>query len=220
MRPVVFMTAAILLAGPVAVCGAEAQAFAAERHYVLEPASCTVTVEGTSTMHGWEAKAREIRGELAVNETDRALLASRPAASPQALSPAAHIEIPVRALTSGKDTMDKNMWLTLKSQDYPVIDYKLASAEIVPFQNGEAGRVRLRTKGLLAVAGKSREIEIPMELQSLPNGGLKVTGETSLKMSDFGINPPKFMMGMLRVGNDVRVRWTCVLVPAGKGDTS
>jgi len=220
MRPVVFMTAAVLLAGMAAVCGTEAQTSAAERHYVLKPDSCTGTVEGTSTMHGWEAEAREMRGELALNETDRALLASSPAASPQAISPAAHIEIPVRALTSGKDAMDKNMWSTLKSQDHPAIAYKLASAERVPFQSGEAGRVHLRTKGLLAVAGKSREIEVPMELQSLPNGGFKVTGETMLKMSDFGITPPKFMVGMLRVGNDVRVRWTCVLAPAGKGDTS
>ena len=220
MRPVVFMTAAVLLAGTAAVCGAETQAPPADRHYVLELASCTLTVEGTSTMHGWEAEAREMHGELALNETDCVLLASRLAASPQAISPAAHIEIPVRGLTSGKDAMDKNMWSTLRSQDHPEIAYKLASAEIEPFQSGETGRVRLRTKGLLAVAGKSREIEISMELQSLPSGGFKVTGETPLKMSDFGINPPKFMAGMLRVGNDVRVRWTCVLVPAGREDTS
>ncbi len=201
------MTAAALFAAAVAVM----PAWAAAQKYEPAHSSCRVVVEGTSTMHDWETEGHEMRGELILTEENVALLSARLPTPSQSLSPPARVEIPVESLKSGKTTMDKNLQSALRANEYPVITYKLTSAVLQP---GPGGTLALAAQGTLTVAGKTREASLPMDLKQLPDGSLEVTGKTALKMTDFGVAPPKLMMGMLKVGDAIRVRWTCVFAPA------
>jgi len=206
--------AVVLLA---AVAVTPAQAVAAQQYESDSTSTSQVIVEGTSTMHDWEAKGEILHGQLNLTEADTTSLWSKPS-PPRKIAPSAKVEIPVESLKSGKSAMDQKMHEALKAQTNPAITYRLQSAQTQADQNArQAGTeewVLVETTGVLTVAGKSRTVEIPMRLRWLPESKLEVSGETTLRMTDFGITPPKLMGGILRTGDKVRVRWKCVLVPA------
>ncbi len=219
MKRVSSLTAAALFA---AVALPPALAVQSQRY---EPGASPsrITLEGTSSMHNWEEKGTVIRGSLVLTETDTACLWSGTPLLHQTISPAASAEIPVGSLTSGKSGMDKNMYATLKADKHPVITYRLESAEIQPSQPAPKDlpgeEITVNTTGIVTVAGKEKRMQIPMRIKRLPDNRLEVSGEASLRMSDFGVPPPKFMAGLLRVGDEVRVRWIWGLAPAADGKT-
>lgn len=220
MKHVSSKTAAALFAAAVVVLPAWA---AQSQRYEPEASSNRITLKGTSSIHNWEEKGTVIRGSLVLTETDTACVWSETALLHQTISPAAGVEIPVKSLTSGKSGMDKNMYGTLKADKYPVITYRLESAEIQPNQpvprDLPGAEVTVNTTGIVTVAGKEKRVQIPMQIKRLPENRLEISGETSLRMSDFGVPPPKFMAGLLRVGDEVLVRWTWGLAPAADEKT-
>ena len=200
-----------------AAAGALAQAIAEERYEPDAASASQITVEGTSTIHDWKAKGEVIHGHLILQEAYIASLWSK-LPSPQKITPRVEVKIPVLSLKSGNSTLDKNMHKALMVQEQPLITYRLEAAEIQPGRNDpEADTERqasIVVKGILAVAGVSQAMEIPVQVRRLPDNKLEVSGETILRMTDFGINPPRLMMGVLRTGDEVHVRWTWVLIPA------
>jgi hypothetical protein len=58
-------------------------------------------------------------------------------------------------------------------------------------------------------------IEMPVTLEPQPSNKLKATGEITLKMTDFGIQPPspKLALGLIKTGDDVKIsfEWLSVL---------
>ncbi len=209
-----YLTTAALLAMAVAITPARA---APSQRYEPEAASSHLAVQGTSTMHDWEAVGDVIRGHLILSETDLASLWARGISSLEKIAPTVRVEIPVESLESGKSGLDKKMHETLKARTHPVIAYRLEAAELKPGRNASETdteeQLAVDTKGVLTVAGESRAVEIPMQIRRLPNSRLEISGQTTLRMTDFGIDPPKLMMGLLRTGDEVRVRWKCVLIP-------
>jgi polyisoprenoid-binding protein YceI len=61
-------------------------------------------------------------------------------------------------------------------------------------------------RGNLFIAGKSRNISIPVSGTINNQSGtniITISGETELKMSDFDISPPSFLIGAIKTGNIV-----------------
>jgi polyisoprenoid-binding protein YceI len=106
------------------------------------------------------------------------------------------ISIPAGTLKSEKDGLDKNMYKALKTKDHPAITFRLARLE------GPAGA--LKAIGTLQIAGVEREITLP--LKTTHTGALlNVTGEIDVLMPDYGIAPPKAMMGMIKCDPKIKV---------------
>jgi len=62
-------------------------------------------------------------------------------------------------------------------------------------------------KGDLAVAGVTKNITMPLNVTPLGEKKIKITGTTTVKMSDFKIEPPapKLALGMIKTGDDVKL---------------
>jgi polyisoprenoid-binding protein YceI len=63
--------------------------------------------------------------------------------------------------------------------------------------------------GVLQVAGVEREIALDLAIER-GDATLSVRGEVQLLMTDFGIKPPKAMLGMLRTDPKVTVTFEAV----------
>ena len=191
---------------------AAAQTSGFER-YESDTAASRVTVQGTSTVHHWMVEGRVIQGSLILSESDRVLLWTNTDSASVALTPTVHVEIPVASLKSGKRGMDETMQTALKAQAHPTIAYHLEAAkpQTVPPEDGPGGTVTIETRGVLMVAGAERTVDVPMRVKRLSHDALEVSGETALRMTDFGVDPPAAMLGMLRTGDTVHVHWTWVL---------
>jgi hypothetical protein len=166
-----------------------------------------VVLSGTSNIHDYSAETTEVR-------IVRAQLAPSVSASsgwsdlvkPGALE-AFEIALPVASLRSSKDDLDKNMHKALKASEFQTITFKLGRIETTA--SGEPQAI-----GTLAVAGVEREVTLALTLQPA-DGSLVVKGRTDLLMPDFGIAPPKAMLGMLKTHPKVTVTFEVVLaIPA------
>ncbi len=209
------LVAAILTAAaPPESCGAE--------RYDADLASSRVTIGGTSTLHDWHAEGHHVGGYVLVQEGELASLWTDSGPSLQKLAPTVSVEIPVTSLTSGKRGMDDKMHEALKAGAHPLITYRLESAKLTGRQAAQAesedGSLMIDTTGVLTVAGVEQTMDIPMRIRRLPDHRLEISGDTSLRMTEFGIDPPKAMLGTIRTGDAVRVRWTWVLA-RGRTDT-
>ncbi len=161
-----------------------------------------VTIAGTSNIHEWTATTNTVR-------VTRAQLGA--VAGPEfwenVLKPGAveafEIAIPASTLTSPKEGLDKNMYKALKVQEFPDITFRL-----VRFEAGQAGA--LKGMGMLRIAGVEREVVLNLTTKR-NTASLTVTGKADLLMTDYGITPPKALMGMLKTDPKVTITFETVL---------
>ena len=91
---------------------------------------------------------------------------------------------------------------------YPMIDGVLTGIERV----GDNGRYRVR--GDLEFRGVSRPCEDEMTIEVVDHTTLKLGGESTFDVRDFGMEPPRILM--LRVEPDVTVRVEIVATADGQ----
>jgi polyisoprenoid-binding protein YceI len=95
------------------------------------------------------------------------------------------------------------MHKALKAEAFPNIRFRLRTIETAP----DGG---YRAVGSLTIAGVEREVTLKLQAQQNPSA-LAVTATTDLLMTDYGITPPKALMGMLKTDPKVQIRIELVL---------
>ena len=155
-----------------------------------------VSLNGTSNIHAFTAstttvtiRAMEVAGTPAGDVLDYVL-------QPGNLT-GLEVTIPARSLTSPKEGIDKNMHKALKTEEHPAIRFRLTALD-----GSSSG---YRATGLLAIAGVEKEVALAVQVQRT-EGVLAITATTDLLMTDFGIVPPKAMLGMLKTHPQVTIR--------------
>jgi polyisoprenoid-binding protein YceI len=169
----------------------------------LRLVSNRVSLAGTSNIHPYTASSSEARivrlqlasGVLGGHGWEQIL-------KPGALE-AFEISIPAATLSSPKEGLDKNMHKALKVTEYPDITFRLSRFE------GAGASGALRGVGILKIAGVEREVAVALKTQGTDTN-FTVTGEVQLLMTDFGITPPKAMLGMLKTDPKVTVTFETV----------
>jgi polyisoprenoid-binding protein YceI len=166
----------------------------------LDPAS-EVTIEGTSSLHAFHCKTNKMLAYVDVDPgyTKDLTKVTRPIASVK-------INIVIRSLTCGNGQMDKNMYSTLDADKNPIIKYTMSGYDIL---DGSASPTAFsaKTTGSLTIAGKEKTIAMKINAERLSDGKATAKGEQVVLMTDFGIKPPSFMFGRLKVGNEVTVKF-------------
>ena len=191
--------------------------------YNAKPGSLKMRIEGTSNSHDWQVEGSIIGGYLEVGPEFP--VEPGQAATPGKVEARGEAYIPVRSLFSiekdGKkysDKMDEVMYEKMKAQDSPRIIFKLTELVLKePAKSKDAPYV-FEAKGDLAVAGVTKSITMPVNVTPLGEKKIKITGTTSLKMTDFKIDPPapKIALGMIKTGDDVKLifDWMVAQKPA------
>ena len=185
--------AAVLAAGLFVAASTAAQ------NAPLAIGTARLTLAGTSNIHDYTASTTAIR----VTRAQLGALAAGGNLLDEALKPgvveAFEVTIPVKSLASQKDGLDKNMHNALKAAEHPDITFKL-----LRFENRPAPATGLRAIGVLRVAGVDRQVAIDIAAER-KDAALIVKGTLALLMTDWGIAPPKAMMGMLKTDPKVTI---------------
>lgn len=167
----------------------------------LDPAS-ELTVEGTSSMHAWHCKTDKLNAYVDVDPgyTRDLTKVARPIA-------AVKVNIVVKTLSCGNSQMDRNMYSTLKADENQLIKYTLTGYDLL---SGSVSPTAFaaKTNGTLMIAGETRPIDMKISAERQSDGKAVASGEQTLLLSDFGIKAPSFMFGTLKVGNEVKVKFT------------
>ena len=166
----------------------------------LDPGS-ELSVEGTSSLHAWHCKTDKINAYLDVDPayTKDLTKIARPIA-------AVKVNIVVKTLTCGNQQMDRNMYNTLKAEENQLVKYTLSGYDLL---NGSVSPTSFAatTTGTLLIAGQEKSIEMKVSAERDGAGKAVARGEQTLLLTDFGIKPPTFMFGTLKVGNEVKVKF-------------
>lgn len=211
-------TRALAAAVLIAAAAAAVQAAGALR---LQPGGAsTLTVEGTSTLHDWKVRSGTIAGfvEIAPEFLSDPSLASVAALREGGKPPLVRVTVPVGDLESTEGgRMDKVMLQALKAKAHPEIRYELERAVLPAGAAPAAGPFNLDTRGRLTVAGVTREIAMPVTVARSAGGEVTVKGKTPLRMSDFGIDPPRALLGTIKSGDAITVSFQWRIRPADAG---
>lgn len=170
----------------------------------LSIGSGKVSIAGTSNVHDYSAATTTIR-LTQVRVTSQATGAAlwNEVVTPGVLQ-AFSIVVPAETLTSGDKGLDKNMYKALMTAQHPDISFALTKLD------AGATPAVLRATGTLTLAGVKREVAFDIATQ-VRNGLLVVTGTVPLVMTDYGVKPPKAMLGMLKTDPKVTVTFEVAL---------
>jgi len=157
-----------------------------------------VKVSGSSNLHDWtmEAKSGTIEGNLNLASNVSYL------AGIQSLS----FNLPVKNLKSTEgNLMDTRAYDALKADKFPTISFKLLTA--TPVSNS-ANKSQFKVTGQLTISGNTKEIEMVANSTKNADGSVIITGQQKLKLTQFGIKPPSFMFGALKVTDNLTIDYT------------
>lgn len=191
--------------------------------YNAKPGNLKMRIEGTSNIHDWQVEGSIIGGYLEVGPQFPAEPGA--AANPGKVEARGEAYIPVRSLFSiekdGKkysDKMDEVMYEKMKASENPRIVFKLSELVLKEPAKSKDAPYLFEAKGDLAVAGVSKTITMPVNVTPLGEKKIKITGTTTVKMTDFKIEPPapKLALGMIKTGDDVKLifEWMVAQKPA------
>jgi hypothetical protein len=171
-----------------------------------------IQIDGTSNLHDWTIKGTVIQGYIDVNETYPLNPQTAELSDLEQVlkSVKAHVEIRVRSLKSGHSGMDKNTYKALKADQCPNILYDLEQISIRTRPQPPQMTATVDTTGRLSVAGATRQIHMPVTVELLGDRQFKLSGQITVKMTDFGISPPTALLGVLKTGDEMTIRfaWT------------
>lgn len=169
--------------------------------------SGTLTVAGDSNVRSWTCSTTTFGGSLELADQD-ALTPDRLGEAVRSLD----IRIPVARLDCNNNTMNDHMWDALERDRHPEIRYRMTGYTVIP-TSSETAVVDLR--GELTIAGTTRPHAVRLSARTLEEGAIRVLGDSPIRMTEFGVEPPRAMLGALRVRDDVMVRIDLRLDPPG-----
>ena len=191
------------------------------------PVGSRVRIEGTSNIGDWQVESSGEDSSAISGFLDIAPGFPAPAgqtSSPGPIPAQAEAYITVRSLrsveTNGRPhsyDMDQIMFECLREPQYPRIYYHLGALALTAQTNKNGvTQYECESHGELAVAGVTNELSMPVHVQLLSNGRLKISGTISFKMSSFEIQPPAptTALGVIRAGDDVRLLFEWLVAPS------
>jgi|SRR5690554_924601 len=162
--------------------------------YHLSNATSTLVVDGTSNIHDWQINAENQQGKLTADFEEGKLTKI------QQLD----FSVTAESLKSGKSGMDKNTYKALNTSKHKQIVFKLTKVNSIN-SSGSNG-YKVATTGSLMIAGSTKPIDITFDIK-VEGSKITLSGSKTLKMTDFGVDPPKAMFGTITTGDAVDIKF-------------
>jgi len=156
--------------------------------------SSTMTILGTTNVHNFQSKVTQISGDLVI--TGKKI---------QSLK----VEVPVKSIKSNEKLMDKKTYEAFDAEKHPTITFQLIDAVI---QKATAEDIDVVVTVNLTMAGVTKKVSFNTTGKALKAGTFQFTGSVALKMTDFKMKPPTAMLGMMKVGDAITLKFSIVLV--------
>ena len=160
---------------------------------ILDHSENSIEVSGSSTFHDWTMETKTITGNAQFD--------LKPGNDIIGLTKLEFL-LPVLKLKSNLRALNKNAYKALKTKQFKNIVYKLSSAKII----GEKEYTyHIATVGDLTIAGVTKEVYIDIYCFANKNGSITTTAKYRIKMTDYGINPPNFMDGLMSTNDMIDI---------------
>ncbi len=160
-------------------------------------------IAGTSTVKPFECKAPIVSAVIVDVGSDVVAAVLKGDKAVREVS----FTVASRKLDCGNDKMNEHMLKALKATQYPAINFKLSSYELVKATKGMDAVLT----GALTLGGVTKTVLIKAQGRELADGMLDITGTHQVRMTEYGLKPPTLMGGVIKVGDKVQVNFKLVL---------
>jgi polyisoprenoid-binding protein YceI len=100
--------------------------------------------------------------------------------------------------------MTEHLMQAMKPDQFPEIVFKLEKYEIT----GD----RAQATGTMTIQTRTHPLILPVVVKGAGTG-VSLEGNTRLDMTTYGVAPPVVMLGMMKVGPQIRIEFKGVLTP-------
>ena len=107
------------------------------------------------------------------------------------------------SLKSGKSGMDKNTYKALNTEKYKQITFKLSKVNNI---NCSGDVCKVSVNGNLTISGSTKPINISFDMK-IEESKISLIGSKTIKMTDFGVDPPKAMFGTITTGDAIDIKF-------------
>lgn len=150
-------------------------------------------LSGTSTLHDWKMNVTQISGKVDLFFSEKGLIERFKGVS---------LKIPVESLKSEKKLMNTKTYEALKQETHPYIVFE---SNVISVTSVAKDAINISVTGTLTLAGVSKKKTFTAQVKQLTDGRIKVIGNYSVLMTEFGVEPPKMFMGTLKTGDPVMI---------------
>lgn len=166
------------------------------QEFTLNNEASQLIVYGASNLHDWDVKAEKQSGNLVIGQTDKLTIS------------ALKVVVIAESLKSGKGGMDKNTYKALNTDKYKSISFELKDVKSIS-ESGN-GTYNISSTGDLTIAGVTKRIGLDFILELKSNQAI-LKGKTSLKMTTYGVTPPKALLGTITTGDEITIEFNSIL---------
>ncbi len=117
----------------------------------------------------------------------------------------AGLDLEIRSFDCRNRMMNKDFRQALGGEEYPFIKISLLETRIEKGVGGEEKRLIATVQ--VRIKEESVKKEVAVELSKQGNMNFFAEGGAHLRMSDFGIEPPSPALGIIRVDDEIEVRF-------------
>ncbi len=161
---------------------------ASAQTYTSRLSESTMTIAGTSTLHDWESDVQDLTATCVLRGDD---------------VERASFEAPVKSIKSGTSAMDDNTYKAMDEKNFPKVTF--VSNDVKMDGN------RMTARGKLTIAGESKTITMSLTAEKWIGESVTIHGSHTFKMSEYGIDPPRAMLGTIRTGDEVTIKFKITL---------
>lgn len=165
------------------------------QEFNLNNKESTLTVYGTSSLHDWHVIAETKSGKLVFENLETGELSK------------CDFTVFAESLKSGKKSMDKNTYKALNTDAHKNISFQLVDVKDIAKKG--AGKFLLKCTGNLTITNTKKLIPIEFNV-NITDGKVSLTGEKTMKMTDFNIEPPKALFGTITTGDDITIKFNTI----------
>lgn len=187
---------------PLAILAALLAARAAYAQAPQPGAETRVWVTGSSNLRRFTCRATQVGGGESLPDASAATAPATDSAGARV-----SLWIPVAGLDCGIGLMNRHLRHALHADRHPAIQFTLAEYELVP---GVGGWV-VRMHGDLSIAGVQRRITVDGAVAEDGAGITHIRGTHEVRVTDYGVRPPRRFAGLLHVREQVTVHFDVAL---------
>jgi len=163
-----------------------------QKIYKIHADSSKITIKGTSTFHDWEVTSKDVNGSIYARIEDKHVKELIDV----------YVNIEVISLKSKTKGLAKRMYKELNYKQHPNITF--AINKVINLTD-----TFVEIEGDLTINGVTKAINIggSISIKNNDKDIILVLGTKKINMTDFRIDPPRFLLGIFSTGDEIDVEF-------------
>lgn len=165
--------------------------FSAPENYFLY--TYKITIHGTSNIHDWDESVKKVAGNGIINWNKDGSFDLD----------ALNLRMDVHSIKSDHSVMDHKTFDALKADANPEIIFILS----MPVKSVGGNSNTVSAQGNLTIAGITKHVIMRVSVSAPSKEKLVFEGSQPIKMSDYNVDPPTALFGMLKTGDNITLNF-------------